>query len=141
MTVYWNGVETRSPMRSLRGRSRSCRIISSEVAASGTPKKGTERVRGGIGIGDCEVREGLSEFMIGDLGSEMDGVPVDGTGGVNKEWVGLVVSSSGGVVGEGVPRLVGAGDDGEVILSFNVGCSARREEIWRSGGHGMLFSS
>ena len=140
MTVYWNGVETRSPMRSLRGRSRSCRIISSEVAASGTPKKGTERVRGGIGIGDREVSKVLSEFMIGDLGLEMDSVPVNGAGGVNEEWVGLVVLSNGSVVGDGIPKLMGAGDEGEVISAFCVYVCAEREEIWRWGGHEMLSS-
>ena len=68
--------------------------------------------------------------MIGDRTSEMDLVPIDGTGGVNEGWVGLVCSSKGGVVGEGVPSLVDTCDDGEVILLFNVVGDAGSEDVW-----------
>ena len=134
--MYSKGVGTRSPIRSAKGQSRSSMSISSPVlgvagsVAGGTSRKCAESIRGGIGIGDCDVCDRLAKFVIGDRTSEMDLVPIDGTGGVNKGWVGLVCSSKGGVVGEGVPTLVDACDDGEVIFLFNIVDDAGSEDVW-----------
>ena len=98
--------------------------------AGGTSRKCAESVRGGIGIGDCDVCDRLAKFVIGDHTSEMDLVPINSTGGVNKGWVGLVCSSKGGVVGEGVPTLVDVCDNGEVILLFNIVGDAGGEDVW-----------
>ena len=90
LTVYSKGVGTRSPIRSARGRSRSSISISSPVlgvagsVAGGTSRKCVESVGGGIGIGDCDVCDRLAKFVIGDRTSEVDLVPIDGTGGVNE---------------------------------------------------------
>ena len=96
----------------------------------GTSRKCAESVRGGIGIGDCDICKRLAKFVIGDHTSEIDLVPFHGTGGVNKGWVGLVCLSKGGVVGEGVPTLVGMCDDGEAILLFNIVDDAGSEDVW-----------
>ena len=98
--------------------------------AGGTSRKCAGSVRRGIGIGDCDVCNRLAKFVIGDHTSEMDLVPIDGAGGVNKGWVGLVCLSKGGVVGEGVPTLVDACDDGKVILLFNIVGDAGSEDVW-----------
>ena len=97
--------------------------------AGGTSRKCAKSVHGGIGIGDCDVYDRLVKFVIGDRTSEVDLVPIDGTGGVNKGWVGLVCSLKGGVVGEGVPTLVDTCDDGEVILLFNIVDDTRSEDV------------
>ena len=134
--MYSKGVGACSPIRSAKGRSRSSMSISSPVlgvagsVAGGTSRKCAESVCGGIGIGDCDVCDRLAKLVIGDRTSEMDLVPFDGTGGVNKGWVGLVCSSKGGVVGEGVPTLVDACDDGKVILLFNIVGDAGSEDVW-----------
>ena len=136
LTEYSKGVVAHFPIRSTRGRSRSSMSISSPVlgvagsVAGGMSRKCAESVCGGIGIGDCDVCDRLAKFVIGDHTSEMDLVPIDGTGGVNKGWVGLVCLSKGGVVGEGVPTLVDPCDNGEVILLFNIVGDARSEDIW-----------
>ena len=96
----------------------------------GTSRKCAESVYGGIGIGDCDVCDRLAKLVIGDCTSKMDLVPFDSTGGVNEGWVGLVCSSKGGVVGEGVPTLVDVCDDGEVILLFNIVDDAGGEDVW-----------
>ena len=98
--------------------------------AGGTSRKCAESIHGGIGIGDCDVCNRLAKFVIGDCTSEVDLVPINGTGGVNKGWVGLVCSLKGGVVGEGVPTLVDVCDDGEVIFLFNIVGNARSKDIW-----------
>jgi len=67
--------------------------------------------------------------VIGDCGSEVDLVPTNGAGGVNKGWVGLFASSKGGVVGEDVPTLVDLGDNGVVIFLFSIGCDEWGEDI------------
>ena len=97
--------------------------------AGGTSRKCAESIRGRIGIGDCDVCDRLAKLVIGDCTSEMDLVPIDGAGGVNKGWVGLVCLSKGGVVGEGVPTLVDACDDGEVILLFDIVGDAGSEDV------------
>ena len=125
-----------SPIRSARGQSRSSISISSPVlgiagsVAGGMSRKCAESVCRGIGIGDCDVCDRLAKFVIGDRTSEMDLVPIDSTGGVNKGWVGLVCLSKGGVVGEGVPTLVDVCNNGEVILLFNVVGDAGSEDVW-----------
>ena len=134
LTVYSKGVGTRSPMRLARGRSRSSMSISSLVigdviGTGGGAKKCSDSIRGGIGIGDGDVDERLAEFMIGDCGSEMDLVPTHGAGGVNKGWVGLVVSSKGGVVGEDIPTLVDSGDNGVVIFLLSIVCNKWGKDI------------
>ena len=134
--MYLKGVGTRSPIRSARGRSRSSISISSPVlsvagsVAGGTSRKCAESVCRGIGIGDCDVCDRLAKFVIGDCTSEVDLVPIDGTGGVNEGRVGLVCLSKGGVVGEGVPALVDACDDGKVIFLFNIVGDTGSEDVW-----------
>jgi len=81
------------------------------------------------------------KFVIGDCGSEVDLVPINGAGGVNKGWVGLVTSSKGGVVGEGVPVLVDSGDNGVVIFLFSIGCNKWGEDIWGNERHVVRFWS
>ena len=98
--------------------------------AGGISRKCAKSICRGIGIGDCDVCNRLAKFVIGDYTSEMDLVPIDGTGGINEGWVGLVCLSKGGVVGEGVPTLVDACDNGEVIFLFNVIGDAGSKNIW-----------
>ena len=98
--------------------------------AGSMSRKCAESVHRGIGIGNCDVCDRLAKFVIGDHTSEIDLVPIDGTGGVNKGWVGLVCLSKGGVVGEGVPTLVDTCDNGEVIFLFNVVDNAGSENVW-----------
>ena len=98
--------------------------------AGGMSRKCAESVHRGIGIGDCDVCNRLVKLVIGDRTSKMDLVSVDSTGGVNKGWVGLVCLSKGGVVGKGVPTLVDACDNGEVIFLFDVVGNAGSEDIW-----------
>ena len=97
--------------------------------AGGISRKYAESVCREIGIGDCDVCDRLAKFVIGDHISEMDLVPIDGTGGVNEGWMGLVCSSKGGVVGEGVPTLVDMCDNGKVIFLFNIVGNAGSEDI------------
>ena len=129
LTVYSKGVGTHSPIWSARGWLRSSISISLPIVlgdsgggAWGTAKKCSDSVCRGIGIGDGDVDKRLAKSMIGDCGSEVDLVPTNGAGGVNKGWVGLVASSKGGVVGEDVPTLVDLGDKGVVIFLFSIGC-------------------
>ena len=96
----------------------------------GTSRKCAESVYGGIGIGDCDVHDRLAKFVIGDHTSEVDLVPIDSTDGINEGWVRLVCLSKGGVVGEGVPTLMDACDNGEVILLFNIVGDAGSEDVW-----------
>ena len=103
--------------------------------AGGTSRKRAESIHRRIGIGDCDVCDRLVKFVIGDRTSEMDLVPINSTGGVNEGWVGLVCLSKGGVVGKGVPTLVDACDNGEVILLFNVIGDAGSEDVWWWRGH------
>ena len=98
--------------------------------AGGMSRKHAESVCRGIGIGDCDVCDRLAKLVIGDCTSEIDLVPIDGTGGVNEGWVRLVCSSKGGVVGKGVPTLVDACDNGKVILLFNIVGDTGSEDIW-----------
>ena len=134
--MYSKGVGAHSPIRSARGRSRSSISISSPVlgvagsVAGSTSRKCAESIRGGIGIGDCDVCDRLAKFVIGDRTSEMDLVPINGTGGVNEGWIWLVCLSKGGVVGEGVPTLVDSCDNGEVIFLFNIVGDAGSEDVW-----------
>jgi len=79
--------------------------------------------------------------VIGDCGSEVDLIPINGAGGVNKGWVGLVTSSKGGVVGEDVPTLVDSGDNGIVIFLFNIVCNEWGEDIWGNERHVVKFWS
>ena len=126
----------RSPIRSARGQSQSSMSISSPVlgvagsVTGGMSRKCAESICRGIGIGDCDICDRLAKFVIGDCTSEMDLVPVNSAGGVNEGWVGLVCLSKGGVVGEGVPTLVDACDDGKVILLFNIIGDAGSEAVW-----------
>jgi len=135
-----------SPIQSARGQLRSSISISSPIVLGdggggtwGTAKKCSNSVHGGIGIGDGDVDERLVKFVIGDRGSEVDLVPTNGAGGVNKGWVGLVASSKGGVVGEDVPTLVDLGDNGVVIFLFSIGCDKWGEDVWGNERHVVSF--
>ena len=96
----------------------------------GMSRKCAKSVHREIGIGDCDICDRLAKFVIGDCTSEMDLVPIDGTGGVNEGWVVLVCLSKGGIVGEGVSTLVDTCDNGKVIFLFNVIGDTRSENIW-----------
>ena len=137
--MYSKGVGARSPIRSARERLQSSMSISSPGVlgdgGGGTADKCADSVRGGIGIGDGDVDERLAKFVIGDRGSEVDLVPTNGAGGVNKGWVGLVTSSKGGVVDEDVPTLVDLGDNGVVIFLFNIVCDEWGKDIWGNERH------
>jgi len=133
-------------MWSARGQSRSSISISSPIVlgdggggAWGTPKKCSKSVHGGIGIGDSDIDKRLAKFIIGDHGSDADLIPTNGAGGVNKGWVGLVVSLKGGVVGEDIPTLVDLGDKGVVIFLLSIGCDKGGEDIWGNERHVVRF--
>ena len=135
--MYLKGVGTCSPIRSAKRQSQSSISISSPIVlgnmgsvTGGTSRKCAESICGGIGIGDYDICNRLAKFVIGDHTSEMDLVPIDSAGGVNKGWVGLVCLSKGGVVGEGVPALVDSCDDGEVIFLLNIVGDTGSENIW-----------
>ena len=134
--MYLKGVGMHSPIRSARGRSQSSMSISSPVlgvtgsVAGSTSRKCAESIHRGIGIGDCDVCDRLAKFVIGDCTSEVDLIPIDSTGGVNKGWVGLVCLSKGGVIGEGIPTLVDTCDNSEVIFLFDVVDNAGSEDVW-----------
>ena len=135
--MYLKGVDTCSLIWSAKGQSQSSISISSPIVlgnvgsiTGGMSRKCAKSIHGGIGIGDYDVCNRLVKFVIGDHISEMDLVPIDSAGGVNKGWVGLVCSSKGGVVGEGVPALVDSCDNGEVIFLLNVVGNTGSENIW-----------
>jgi len=147
LTVYLKGVGMHSPIWSARGQLRSSTSISSPIVLGdigglcGAAKKCSDSVRRGIGIGDGDVDKRLAKFVIGEHGSEVDLVPTNGAGGVNKGWVGLVALSKGGVVGEDVPTLVDLGDKGVVIFLFSIGCDKWGEDIWGNKRYVVRFWS
>ena len=93
----------------------------------GTLKKGGDRVRGGIGVGDSDVNNKISVPICGDLRPKMDRVLANCTLSVEEGGLGLTVSDDGRVVGDGVPILMGSCKDRAIVidLGIGVGCGGK----------------
>jgi len=92
-----------------------------------TLKKGGNSVQGGIGIGDGNVDDKFSVPICGDLRPKMDYVSANCTLSVKEGGLGLAVLDDGGVVGDGVPILMGSCKDRAIVidLEIDVGCGGK----------------
>ena len=82
----------------------------------GTRRKGGDRVRGGIGVGDGDVKDKFSVPVRGDLRSKMDRVSANCTLSVKEGGTGFPSSVDSRMIGDGVLILVGTGGDSTVIV-------------------------
>jgi len=94
-----------------------------------TLKKGGNRVCRGIGIGDSDVNNKFSVPICGDLRPKMDHVLANYTLSVKEGGLGLAISDDGGVVGDGVPILIGSCKDRAIVVVLGIGVGCRGKDI------------
>ena len=132
-----------SLMRSASGLLQSSNSISSPTVlwgelrfrvGIGTLKKGGDRVQGGIGVGDGNVDDKFSVPVCGDLRPKMDHVLANCTLSVKEGRLGLAISDDSGVVGDGIPVLMGSCDDRAIVVDLGIGVGCRGKDIGEIAG-------
>jgi len=130
-------------MRSASGLLWSSKSISSPTVLWGelrfgvgirTLKKGGDRVHGGIGVGDGDVDDKFSVLVRGDLRPKMDRVLANCILSVKEGGLGLTVSGDGGVVGDGIPILMGSCEDRAIVILLGIGVGCRGKDIGEVAG-------
>jgi len=97
-------------------------------------QKGGDRVCRGIGIGDGDVNDKFSVLVCGDHRPKMDHVLANCTLSVEEGGLGLAVLDDGGVVGDGVPVLMGSCEDRAIIVDLGIGVGCRGKDIGAVAG-------
>jgi len=100
----------------------------------GTFKKGGDRVQGGIGVGDGDVDNKFLVLICGDLRPKMDHVSANCTLSVEEGGLGLAASDDGGVVGDGVPILMGSCENRAIVVDLGIGVGCRGKDIGEVAG-------
>ena len=95
----------------------------------GIVKKVGNKVRGGIGVGDCDVVDKPLVPVCADFGSEAGCVLVDCTSGVKEGWLGPAIWDDGGMVGDDVPVLLGPGVDNTIVVDLGIGVGCRGKTL------------
>jgi len=130
-------------MRSASGLLQSSNSISSPTVlwgelrfgvGIGTLKKGGDRVQGGIGVGDGDVDNKFSVPVCGDLRPKMDHVSANCTLSVKEGGLGLAILDDSGVVGNGVPILMGSCKDRAIVIDLGIGVGCRGKDIGEIAG-------
>jgi len=96
-----------------------------------TLKKGGDRVCGGIGVGGGDVDDKFLVLVCGDLRPKIDCVLANCTPSVKEGGLGLTASDDGGIVGDGVPILMGSCEDSNCCRPGNR-CGMQGERHWGS---------
>ena len=97
-------------------------------------RKAGDRVRGGIGVGDCDVIDKPSVLVCADFSSEVGCVLVDCASGVKEGWLGPAVWDDGGMVGDNVPILLGPCVDNTIVVDLGIGVGCGGKDIGRWAG-------
>ena len=97
----------------------------------GIVRKVGDRVRGGIGVGDCDVIDQPSVPMCADFSSEVGCVSVDCASGVKEGWLGPAIWEDGGMVGDDVPVLLGPCVDNTIVVDLGIEVGCRGKDIGR----------
>jgi len=127
-----------SPMWSASSLLQSSKSISSPTVLWGelrfrvgirTLKKGGDRVHRGIGVGDSDVNDKFLVLVHGNLRPKMDCVLANCTLSVKEGGLGLAVSDDGGVVGNGVPILIGSCEDRAIVVDLGIGVGCGGKDI------------
>ena len=97
----------------------------------GIVKNVGDKVRGGIGVGDCDVVDQPPVSVRADLCSEAGCVWGDGTSGVEEGWLGPAIWEDGRVVGDSVPVLLGPCVDNTIVVDLGIGVGCGGKDIGR----------
>jgi len=97
----------------------------------GIVKKVGDKVRRGIGVGDCDVVDQPSVPMCADFSPEVGCVSVDCASGVKEGWLGPTVWEDGGMVGDDVPVLLGSCVDNTIVVDLGIGVGCGGKDIGR----------
>jgi len=100
----------------------------------GTLKKGGDRVRREIGVGDSDVNNKFLVPVHGDLRPKMDCVLANCILSIEEGGLGLTVSDDSGVVGDGVPILMGSCKDRAIVIDLGIGVGCRGKDIGAVAG-------
>ena len=140
---WYSGEKAHSPIQLVSGLLWSSKSISSPTVLWGelgfrvsirTFKKGGNRVHGGIGVGDSNVDDKFSVPVCGDLRPKMDRVLANCILSVKEGGLGLTISDDSGVVGDGVPILMGSCEDRAIVIHLGIGVGCGGKNIGEVAG-------
>jgi len=140
---WYSGEGAHSPMRSASGLLQSSKSISSPTmlwgelrfrVGIGTLKKGGDRVCRGIGVGDSDINNKFSVLVCGDLRPKMDHVLANCILSVKEGGLALAISDDSGVVGDGVPILMGSCDNRAIVVDLGIGVGCGGKDIGEVAG-------